>query len=565
MRRQLVFTKMSAKLCGAMRTLQRIRCMKSSMQNNGEPPLSRAECLCAICREILLEPVTLPCRHTLCHPCFQMTVEKASLCCPFCRMRVSTWARRSTRAGTLIDKKLWEIIQRQYPEECKRRACGLDTAEDEFEDGITPFPTPQLCKPGEIRQEYEQEISKIEAERLKREEEEQKASEDYIKKLLAEEEEEQRLSLERTQRELEEQLKKDEELARMLFSDLNESAESSVHVAPVASPAIPKKSVAAKSCKGVKAKQSQSGDIERFLSPKSVNNPGHIRNGDILDTSIGMESILSVLEESDYEDSMPTLSPQPTFTVTSPGGSSLECDPPNLSEHSSVNRKALLPSGFETMEDRQQNMTAIEFSPPRCSRSVSDCGKWLGVTSTPEQKLNVSAKQTLIFLEEEPESEQSCLENSIASGSHAKKLQELEETLREKKLQEEQDRLMALKLQKLLDKEHQVSRGKGSPDEYKLRPKRSPLPQKPLEETPLKRPAPKRSAAQADSRSSGTEESSDENQKPAPKRRVQRPQATGSRESKPSKPSTLPHGLKILKPSNKQQTILDMFQRTERK
>lgn len=82
--------------------------------------------------EIFLEPVTLPCQHTLCNPCFQLTVEKASLCCPFCRRRVSSWARYNTRKNTLINLELWEAVQKYFPDECKRRINGQD---QEVEDG----------------------------------------------------------------------------------------------------------------------------------------------------------------------------------------------------------------------------------------------------------------------------------------------------------------------------------------------------------------------------------------------------------------------------------------------
>ena len=79
---------------------------------------SLLECQCQICVEILFEPVTLPCNHTLCKPCFESTVEKASLCCPFCRRRVSSWARYRSRTNSLVNMELWEIIQKHYPKEC---------------------------------------------------------------------------------------------------------------------------------------------------------------------------------------------------------------------------------------------------------------------------------------------------------------------------------------------------------------------------------------------------------------------------------------------------------------
>lgn len=108
--------------------------------------------------------------------------------------------------------KLWEIIQRYYPEECKRRASGQQS--EEIVDHYRPVHL--VSKPGELRREYEEEVSKAEAERRANEEEENKASEEYIQKLLAEEEEEEKQQAEKRKREMEEQVKSDEELARKL-------------------------------------------------------------------------------------------------------------------------------------------------------------------------------------------------------------------------------------------------------------------------------------------------------------------------------------------------------------
>ena len=63
-------------------------------------------------------------------------------------------------------------------------------------------------------------IFKVEAERRACEEEENKASEEYIQRLLAEEEAEEKRQAEKRHREMEEQLKSDEELARRLSLDI---------------------------------------------------------------------------------------------------------------------------------------------------------------------------------------------------------------------------------------------------------------------------------------------------------------------------------------------------------
>ena len=93
------------------------------------PSLRLSECLCPICMSILIEPVTMPCNHELCMPCFKQNVEEANFTCPMCRLRISNWARRSSRENRLINKKRGQEILAAFPEQCRRRLDGDD--EDE--------------------------------------------------------------------------------------------------------------------------------------------------------------------------------------------------------------------------------------------------------------------------------------------------------------------------------------------------------------------------------------------------------------------------------------------------
>ncbi|XP_038039789.1 E3 ubiquitin-protein ligase RNF168 [Anas platyrhynchos] len=281
------------------------------MSKKSEAPLSLADCLCQICMEIFVEPVTLPCNHTLCNSCFQLTVENASLCCPFCRRRVSSWARYNARRNTLINWEFWEKIQKNYPKECERRINGQDLEEEI----CVPHPQHQLSKPGELRQEYEAEVSKVEAERRAHEQEENKASEEYIQKLLAEEEEERRLAEER-QREMEEQLKQDEELAWELSNSLNDSSRERILSSPSPGDGLSCASFTANLCK-TKSKPSNSGDIQKYLSPKHHRTSG---SASFSRTTEGRRSDSGSMEASndagsstvqqDEQEEMPTLSPQ---------------------------------------------------------------------------------------------------------------------------------------------------------------------------------------------------------------------------------------------------------------
>ncbi|NWQ90278.1 RN168 ligase, partial [Burhinus bistriatus] len=285
------------------------------MSKKSEAPLSLSDCLCQICMEIFVEPVTLPCNHTLCNSCFQLTVEKASLCCPFCRRRVSSWARYNARRNTLINWELWEKIQKNYPKECERRINGQDLEEEI----CVPHPQHQLSKPGELRQEYEAEISKVEAERRAHEQEENKASEEYIQRLLAEEEEEHRLAEER-RREMEKQLKQDEELAWQLSNSLNDDSKGHVHSSPSPAGSLSCETSPANLCK-MKNKQSNSGDIQKYLSPKlhhtlgsasfyRTTERGRSDSGSVTDSNEGSSSAWQ-----DEQVEMPTLSPQLTGVI----------------------------------------------------------------------------------------------------------------------------------------------------------------------------------------------------------------------------------------------------------
>ncbi|XP_014725900.1 PREDICTED: E3 ubiquitin-protein ligase RNF168 [Sturnus vulgaris] len=284
------------------------------MSKTSKAPLSLSDCLCQICMEIFVEPVTLPCSHTLCNSCFQMTVEKASLCCPFCRRRVSSWARYNTRRNTLVNWELWEKIQKNYPEECERRINGQDLDEEI----CVPKPQHQLSKPGELRQEYEAEISKVEAERRAHEQEENKASEEYIQRLLAEEEEEEHRLAEERRKEMEKQLKQDEELAWQLSNSLNEDPEGHVPGSPSPAHSLFLQTSPLNLCKA-KNKPSNSGDIQKYLSPKNYgvlgsasfsSTTGRGSSNSISVETNNNEGSSSVLQ--DEQEEMPTLSPQLT-------------------------------------------------------------------------------------------------------------------------------------------------------------------------------------------------------------------------------------------------------------
>ncbi|DAA33444.1 E3 ubiquitin-protein ligase RNF168 [Bos indicus] len=474
---------------------------------------SLLECQCQICVEILFEPVTLPCNHTLCKPCFESTVEKASLCCPFCRRRVSSWARYRSRTNSLVNMELWEIIQKHYPKECKLRASGQESKEivDDYQ------PVRLLSKPGELRREYEEEISKVEAERRACEEEENKASEEYIQKLLAEEEEEEKRQAEKRHREMEEQLKSDEELARRLSLDINNFCEGSV----LASPLNSRKSdpVTTKSQKKSKNKQTNTGDIQKYLSPKSQ--LGSASQSEVVqeDRKSSMSKKIDdnsdvkspTWQDTEVEEDMPTLSPQIYLEVQEQGAkSSVESPMPQLY---TSDGEWYLEGKVETgPSNHEKGLCVINLEEPKarvpysgdaatepCGETESECtvsdmtqflrNNTVG-TENEESHLQIS-KGTSKRRNLEPLSEairEPCFsakrrkmfpkassDQEETEISLTQKLIDLEHLLFERHKQEKQDRLLALQLQEEVDQEQmRPDRQKGSPDGYQLRTVSSP-------------------------------------------------------------------------------------------
>ncbi|XP_044108030.1 E3 ubiquitin-protein ligase RNF168 isoform X1 [Neovison vison] len=480
-----------------------------AVPKNAIPSLS--ECLCRICVEILIEPVTLPCNHTLCNPCFQSTVEKASLCCPFCRRRVSSWTRYHTRRNSLVNMELWELIQKHYPKECKLRVSGQES--EEIVDDCQPVRL--LSKPGELRREYEEEISKVEAERQASKEEENKASEEYIQRLLAEEEEEEKLQAEKRRREMEEQLKSDEELARKLSININNFSDGSV----LASPLNSRKSdtVTTKSQKKSKNKQTNTGDIHKYLSPKSQF--GSASQSEIVQGSpknrMSKKTDSSVLEsptwqDTEIEEDMPTLSPQICMEIQEQGEKSSESPMPQLC---ASGREWCLEGKVKirpTNHDKELCVLNHEGPEARVPCSGEAAAKPYGKTEsgcTVSGTTQITASNTVTTENEEsclpiskdiskqknPESLSEAVRDPCVSAKRRKtfpeassdqeeaeinftqKLIDLERLLFERHKQEEEDRLLALQLQKEVDKEQKKpNRQKGSPDEYHLRPTSSP-------------------------------------------------------------------------------------------
>jgi len=168
-------------------------------------PLDVSDVTCPICLCILLEPVEMPCQHTICHKCFQESVEHSNINCPVCRIRLSVWCRRATKNHSLINQPLWNYIQEKFQSLVKSHQEGSDLIDP---DETHPcLPNHLFAKEGEIKSEFEAVIEREAEERARREREEEEQSKELIKKL------EQEYSA------LKNQTLQDEEFARRLLNN----------------------------------------------------------------------------------------------------------------------------------------------------------------------------------------------------------------------------------------------------------------------------------------------------------------------------------------------------------
>ncbi|XP_040902785.1 E3 ubiquitin-protein ligase rnf168 isoform X1 [Toxotes jaculatrix] len=382
----------------------------SDGRGRGGGSLSLDDCRCPVCLEILMEPVTLPCTHTFCKGCFLESVDKATLCCPMCRKRVSTWARLHSRNNTLVNQQLWRQIQSCFPLQCERRLTGQEVEDD---PGVSVC-SPTVSRPGELRQEYEDQITKLTEEKRVLDEEERRASEEYIQRLLAEEEE----LLQEDSRRREE----DERLARLLSNQLNSAPLSQESLRPADVTPVRKK------------KEASAGQIEKFLCPL----PSKTNSSDCSSSSsfvANKENILLSQAELQGECAPPKLDYY--------GAPTDRPEPPDL--HTDLH------PAF--MEDQTHRSHLIGDRPSSTKRKSSE------LEATEEEEVVIITKR-------------GC--RSLPSSSSSLEASEWESELLSRRRQEEEDRRLAVIMQRELDQEERrraTDRRKGSADAYLLRQK----------------------------------------------------------------------------------------------
>jgi len=170
--------------------------------DNGEM-IGLMDVSCPICLSILLEPVEMPCKHTVCSPCFQDILTHANTSCPICRTRLSTWCRKATKQKKLVSEKLWSYIKDNFGDEVMKRQSGVDIDVDEV---FPCIPNHIFAQQGEIKSEFDAHLRRAEEERLQATREEEERSSEYIR------------SLQEQESAVVSQHRQDEELARLIHN-----------------------------------------------------------------------------------------------------------------------------------------------------------------------------------------------------------------------------------------------------------------------------------------------------------------------------------------------------------
>ena len=101
------------------------------LEQGEESDVDLCDVVCPICLSLYVQPVQMPCRHVLCLSCFERNVAQASLSCPLCRTRISSWCRKAKADNTLVDQRLWEFIQMKFPIHVQTREAGGDDVDAE--------------------------------------------------------------------------------------------------------------------------------------------------------------------------------------------------------------------------------------------------------------------------------------------------------------------------------------------------------------------------------------------------------------------------------------------------
>jgi hypothetical protein len=204
---------------GSKKRRSSLRSSATADSISGTLDLSLSECSCPICFEIFVEPVQTPCKHELCLSCFvQLTEKKKDYSCPMCRSDFSAWAKSASNTRTLVSQALWQKIQLKFPDEIKNRLENKtaqiisDSIRNLKRSGVNDQvcvssilsssstannppgslerprePPATLARPGEIRDEYLEQLRHEEAKLRAEREREEQLSMELIREIMRQE------------------------------------------------------------------------------------------------------------------------------------------------------------------------------------------------------------------------------------------------------------------------------------------------------------------------------------------------------------------------------------------
>ena len=189
------------------------------IDNRGWADLTPDEVICLICKNILNEPIQLPCRCstrmrcTMCRTCFIRMVSDESSecrsCCPLCNLRLLNWMRRLTRDQTdyksAIETDLWTQIQEQFQPYNPNGKLANDYGSEEIKR--------QISSKGEVAEEYRHLVEQKRNQFLEEKSQEEKENLELLNSIEDPElQEEIRKQLEAERRLMELKIRKDREL-----------------------------------------------------------------------------------------------------------------------------------------------------------------------------------------------------------------------------------------------------------------------------------------------------------------------------------------------------------------
>lgn len=189
------------------------------IDNRGWADLTPDEVICLICKNILNEPIQLPCRCstrmrcTMCRTCFIRMVSDESSecrsCCPLCNLRLLNWMRRLTRDQTdyksAIETDLWTQIQEQFQPYNPNGKLANDYGSEDIKR--------QISSKGEVAEEYRHLVEQKRNQFLEEKSQEEKENLELLNSIEDPElQEEIRKQLEAERRLVELKIRKDREL-----------------------------------------------------------------------------------------------------------------------------------------------------------------------------------------------------------------------------------------------------------------------------------------------------------------------------------------------------------------